>query len=49
VRQHIFGALRFLTPQGDAFQIIRVLATAPSAADLETLERVVRSYSPSVK
>jgi hypothetical protein len=49
VRQHIFGALRFLTAQGDAFQIIRVLATPPAAADLETLERLVRSYSTGVK
>ena len=32
-RQHIFGALRFLTAQGDAFQIIRALATPPAAGD----------------
>jgi hypothetical protein len=49
VRQHIFGALRFLTPEGDAFQILRVLATAPTAADLETLERLVRSFSTGVR
>jgi hypothetical protein len=48
-RQHIFGAVRFLAPQGDAFQLIRVLPAAPPAAELETLERVVRSYSPAVK
>jgi hypothetical protein len=48
VRQHIFGALRFLTPPGDAFQIIRVLATPPAMAELETLERLVRSFSPGV-
>lgn len=49
VRQHIFGALRFLAPQGDAFQIIRVLATAPAAAELDALERLVRSFSLGVR
>ena len=48
-RQHIFGALRFLTPQGDAFQLVRALPAPPPAAELETLERVVRSYSPAVR
>jgi hypothetical protein len=44
VRQHTFGAMRFLDGQYSAFQTIRVRPTAPSPADLEVLERIARSF-----
>jgi hypothetical protein len=43
-RQHLFGALRFLDAPYSSFQLVRGAATAPSAADLDVLERVVRSF-----
>ena len=44
-RQHIFGAIRFLTPPYSSFQIVRALPTAPSASDVEVLRQLVRSFT----
>jgi len=43
-RQHVFGALRFLAAPYSSFQIVRGLNTPPAAADLDTAERLVRSF-----
>jgi len=42
-RQHIFGAVRFLDPPYSAFHIVRARPTAPTPADIEVLERIVRT------
>jgi hypothetical protein len=45
-RQHIFGAVRFLTGgEATAFAIVRVLPSAPSAAQLTELGALVRSFA----
>jgi hypothetical protein len=44
-RQHIHGALRFLSGPYSAFQIVRAGPDAPSANDLAALTRMVRSFS----
>ena len=45
-RQHIFGAVRFLMGgEATAFAIVRVLPSAPSAADLAQLGALVASFS----
>ena len=46
VRQHLFGALRFLDPPYSAVQFVRGLTTPPSAEDLETAAGIVRSFTP---
>jgi len=46
VRQHLFGALRFLDPPYSAVQFLRGLTTPPSTEDLEAAVRIVRSFSP---
>ena len=43
-RQHIFGAVRFLDPPYSSFQVVRGTATPPPSADLDVLERIVRSF-----
>ena len=43
-RQHLFGAVRFLDAPYSSFQLIRGATAAPSAADLDVIERVVRSF-----
>ena len=46
-RQHIFGAVRFLTGgAATAFHIVRVLPAAPSATQLAELDALVRSFRP---
>ena len=44
-RQHLFGAVRFLDAPYSSFQLVRGAAAAPSTADLDLLERVVRSFT----
>ncbi len=44
-RQHLFGAVRFLAAPYSSFQFVRGLNTPPSAADLQTAERLVRSFT----
>jgi len=44
-RQHIVGAVRFLDPPWSGFHIVRALPTAPTAADIDTLERIVRTFT----
>jgi hypothetical protein len=46
-RQHIFGAIRFLSGAFSAFQMIRGDVSAPTATDLDALTRVVQSFSTS--
>ncbi len=44
-RQHIFGAVRFLTGgEATAFHVVRVLASAPPAAELAEVDALVRSF-----
>jgi hypothetical protein len=43
-RQHLFGAVRFLDAPYSSFQLVRGLNVPPSPADLDALERVVRSF-----
>jgi hypothetical protein len=44
VRQHIFGAIRFLDGPWTSVQLIRGLREAPSRADLDALARIVDSF-----
>jgi hypothetical protein len=45
-RQHIIGAVRYLSgDEGTAFHIVRVLPSAPSAAQLTELGALVRSFT----
>jgi hypothetical protein len=44
-RQHVYGALRFLPPPFSSFQIVRGGLTAPAAAELDTLRRMVASFT----
>ena len=44
VRQHIFGAIRFLDGPWTSVQLIRGLRDAPLRADLDTLARIVDSF-----
>ena len=44
-RQHVFGALRFLDAPYSSFQLVRGATAGPSKADLDLLERVVRSFT----
>jgi hypothetical protein len=44
VRQHIFGAIRFLDGPWTSVQLIRGLRDGPSRADLDTLTRIVDSF-----
>lgn len=48
-RQHVFGAIRFLSGPFSAFQMIRGDVSAPSAADVDALTRVVQSFSTSTR
>ena len=43
-RQHVYGAVRFLSPPYSTFQIVRA-GPAPDAAVLERLTAVVRSWT----
>jgi hypothetical protein len=43
-RQHVFGAVRFLVAPYSSFQFVRGLNTPPAAAELDTAERLVRSF-----
>ena len=42
-RQNIFGAIRFLDPPFSAFHIVRARRAAPTSADIDALERIVRT------
>lgn len=44
VRQHIFGAIRFLDGPWTSVQLIRALRDAPSRDDLDALARIVNSF-----
>lgn len=44
VRQHIFGAIRFLDGPWTTVQLIRGRRDAPSQGDLDTLARIVGSF-----
>ncbi len=43
-RQHIFGAVRFLTAGLSSFQIVRGSLTPPGSGELDALARVVLSF-----
>jgi hypothetical protein len=43
-RQHVWGAIQFLSGPFSSFQIVLRTADAPAAADLENMLRVVRSF-----
>jgi hypothetical protein len=44
-RQHIYGALRFLAGPFSSFQIVRAGLAAPTAAELDTLQRMAASFA----
>jgi len=46
VRQHLFGAVRFLDPPFSAVQFVRGMNMPPSTEDLDTAARIVRSFTP---
>lgn len=44
-RQHVYGAIRFLSTRYSSFQVVRAATTAPSAAAVDTLGLLVRSFT----
>jgi hypothetical protein len=44
-RQHLYGAVRFLSPPYSSFQFVRGSLTPPAAAVLEEMTRVVQSFT----